>query len=168
MAKCSIDGCNKKSVCLGFCGMHHTRFRRHGDPLITKKKSYSGVKCSHVDCEKQANWNGWCARHAMRIQRYGNADYVTPEDERRRRCREAQPRLGQLKPTTYTKYLGRHLHRQIAENKLGRPLRFGEIVHHIDGDKRNNDPSNLEVLIDQSRHAKRHKVPGRAQFVSKC
>jgi len=43
----------------------------------------------------------------------------------------------------------------IAEWKLGRRLRDGEIVHHIDGDQTNDHPDNLEVMT-QSDHARRH------------
>ena len=46
-------------------------------------------------------------------------------------------------------------HRLIAEGVLGRFLDSKEVVHHIDGDKRNNDPSNLEVLT-RGDHVKRH------------
>jgi hypothetical protein len=38
------------------------------------------------------------------------------------------------------------VHRLVAEQKLGRKLRPGEVVHHIDGNKLNNDPSNLQVM----------------------
>lgn len=47
------------------------------------------------------------------------------------------------------------LHRVLAENKIGRLLKAGEHVHHIDEDKSNNDPSNLEVMTI-SEHAKHH------------
>ena len=36
---------------------------------------------------------------------------------------------------------------------LGRALRPGEVVHHIDGDRRNNAPGNLAVLPSQRVHA---------------
>lgn len=37
-------------------------------------------------------------------------------------------------------------HRLVAEEKLGRRLRRGEQVHHIDHNQQNNDPANLEVM----------------------
>lgn len=57
---------------------------------------------------------------------------------------------------TYRKFLGRHEHRVVAEMKLGRPLRPGEIVHHIDGNYRNNAPDNLAVLPSQAEHNRIH------------
>jgi hypothetical protein len=48
------------------------------------------------------------------------------------------------------------------EKKLGRKLKPGEVVHHIDENKRNNDPENLS-LTDGSSHTKNHfpNGPGR-------
>lgn len=57
--------------------------------------------------------------------------------------------------TGYRKLYGRHEHRVVAEEMLGRPLAKGEVVHHKDGNKRNNDPKNLEVMT-QSEHARLH------------
>jgi len=45
----------------------------------------------------------------------------------------------------------------IAEKKLGRPLKKGETVHHIDGDKTNNDPNNIYIFKTGSDHAQAHK-----------
>lgn len=56
---------------------------------------------------------------------------------------------------TYVKMNGRHMHRVIAEEKLGRPLLPKEVVHHIDGNRRNNDPENLEITT-QSAHIRIH------------
>lgn len=43
-------------------------------------------------------------------------------------------------------------HRALASWRLGRPLRPGEVVHHVDGDPTNNHPDNLRVLPSQRHH----------------
>lgn len=71
-------------------------------------------------------------------------------------------RAAQLRGTgedkAYPKLNGRHAHRVIAEQKLGRPLRPGEIVHHKDDNILNNDPSNLHVFASQADHARYHSL----------
>lgn len=56
----------------------------------------------------------------------------------------------------YKKQGGRHIHRIVAESVLGRKLKKGEVVHHIDSNKKNNHPNNLAVLPSQSIHSKLH------------
>lgn len=48
------------------------------------------------------------------------------------------------------------MHRVVMENHLKRLLNTDEVVHHIDGNKHNNDISNLEVYSSNAEHAKLH------------
>jgi len=48
-------------------------------------------------------------------------------------------------------------HRLIMEEYLGRKLGDDEVVHHINGDKHDNDISNLQVMT-RSEHARLHQT----------
>lgn len=61
-------------------------------------------------------------------------------------------------------------HREVAAATLGRPLRPDEHVHHMNGDKTDNRPENLEVLSVRE-HALRHppeKAPPRLIECPRC
>ena len=77
-----------------------------------------------------------------------------------RRC-AADAQRGTGEGRAYRKLMGRHEHRVVAEQKLGRPLARGEVVHHIDGDIHNNAPENLAVMT-QGEHMRLHGlgIPG--------
>ena len=143
---CKVEGCVLPFLARGYCNNHYSRFRKSGftDPLFSSKKNIG--PCKVDGCEIKATELQMCAKHAQRVRRYGDPSYITPEAERLRRLREAQPKFGKAQKHSYLKYYGRHEHRVVAEKMLGRPLRKGEIVHHQDHNKHNNDPSNLEVM----------------------
>lgn len=51
-------------------------------------------------------------------------------------------------------------HRLVMEEKLGRLLEPGEVVHHLNGEKTDNRPENLELFGSNADHL-RHELTGR-------
>ena len=88
------------------------------------------------------------------LNRELNPDRMTIET--RTKIRNAHLNTGTGK--SYEKTFGRHSHRIAAEKKIGRKLEPGEVVHHIDANRRNNKPENLIVFASQAEHAAFHKI----------
>lgn len=65
-------------------------------------------------------------------------------------------------------------HRLVAEQKLGRRLLEGEIPHHLNGDKTDNRPENIEVLPSRAHHMREHgqnkakRAPGEPNPTISC
>lgn len=63
-----------------------------------------------------------------------------------------------------------YLHVEIAERALGRRLPPGAEIHHVDGDPKNNDPSNIVICPNHEYHMLLHQrmraleVCGRAHW----
>mgnify|MGYP002624931186 CR=1 FL=1 len=121
---------------------------------VTVKCEECGKTVTMPPSQYRRSKHHFCSRqcHMKQMNRELNPTRMT--EEVKEKVRQAQ--LGRGDGKSYEKYHGRHAHRVIAEQMLGRPLKAGEIVHHIDGNKRNNDPSNLMVCSSQSEHCKIH------------
>jgi hypothetical protein len=63
----------------------------------------------------------------------------------------------------------RDIHRIVMEQRIGRPLKSNEVVHHINGNTFDNSIENL-VIMDWSEHSKLHaemnKIDGKAGLSS--
>jgi hypothetical protein len=117
---------------------------------------------------KQKNERTYCSRACYLeqlaeenlLKRVNQKGGLTPEERSKIRVKRlehlaAKPQSNNGR--TYEKRSGRHVHRVVMEEKLGRKLVQGEIVHHIDGDKRNNHPKNLMLFPSQAEHLNWHR-----------
>jgi hypothetical protein len=55
---------------------------------------------------------------------------------------------------------GMPVHKAVAQNKIGRELRDGEVIHHNNGDKTDFRKSNVSVM-SRSFHSKLHAAKRR-------
>lgn len=141
-----------------WCGKPIRRY-----PCQMKAHNFCSRGCLAAYATKSKNPEGYAFRDFTKnserlsaINRRFNSMRMT--EDTRAKLRRAH--LGRGEGRTYTKLYGRHEHRVVAEQILGRPLKPGEVVHHIDGNKRNNAPENLMVFASQAEHVKWHKKAG--------
>lgn len=115
--------------------------------------------CTVPGCQDKHLAKGFCNRHLKRFKTYGDPMFA----------QKPKKRDGEfvIDRTGYMRINGnRHVHRIAAEQMLGRPLRGNEVVHHIDGDKTNNHPSNLMVFASHAEHAAHHAAMRRQQQIN--
>lgn len=71
---CAVEGCPNVHKARGYCLLHYSRLRRHGDPLGTADRAPKGAPrpCSVEGCDRAARSHGMCRPHDMRMQTYGD------------------------------------------------------------------------------------------------
>lgn len=126
------------------CPICKKQFYRTPGQMRKSKTAYCGIECFKLVSGPRMT--------AINLQ----LNPIRMVDETKSKIRESRM-VDPRQRKSYAKKFGRHEHRIVAEQKLGRPLIPGEVVHHIDGDKQNNSPENLMVFKSQKEHADWHK-----------
>ena len=132
---CSFEGCDKHARAYGLCPAHR-RQQLKGEELQPLRHINRSPTCSFEGCERPTDGRGLCSSH-RRQQRKGL---------------EMKPirQWGQGSLWNGYRYYHRNgkrivEHRFVMEEILGRPLTADESVHHINGQRSDNRPENLEL-----------------------
>jgi hypothetical protein len=134
---CTVEGCSNPIRCRGLCNKHYH--------VLKNAQKSKPCRCGCGELTPYTYKHG----HHTRL-------FSSEEQSRRGRMNDGSAQRDRGLGLTYRKVGGRHEHRSVAEKKIGRPLKPGEIVHHINGDVRDNREENLAVMT-QSEHISIHR-----------
>jgi len=90
-----------------------------------KKQKFCSISCSSSSRKGEAN-NNWKGGKMLNCR-----GYIEIRDPKHHRAKT-------------NGYVYEHI--LVAEDKIGRRLKEKEVVHHIDGNRSNNNPSNIEAM----------------------
>lgn len=90
---CAIEECESPSFCKGYCSKHYARYKRHGDPLVTKNRPRppAGTRsiCEVEDCGQNVKGLGFCLKHYQRFKKTGDP-LLNPSGRNLRRYGEGE------------------------------------------------------------------------------
>lgn len=149
MRLCTIDGCDRREMAKGLCSGHYQRKRMKGDPLTGGPLKPSGkprvvfADCSVEDCDRSSRVasRSLCALHYQRWQKHGDPTVRLKEPTGRWINSHGYVLLSTGSPRMVME------HRVVMERILGRELLPNENVHHLNGERADNRPENLELWV---------------------
>lgn len=139
-----------------YCGKTFERKGRH-----VHEHNYCSDECRRAANRPERAYHLDISEERREAIRERNRNFEWTE-ESRERARRAQLTNGEERGHSADAYAkmkveGKtvQVHRVVAEQILGRPLRDDEVVHHIDHNKRNNSPENLRIMSAEE-HGRLH------------
>jgi hypothetical protein len=147
---CSVVGCGSAHFGKGYCRKHYLKLAYvpptggpKRTPANTHRCKHCGVEFVAVHASPQFCSSGCSGAHRRKpfILKKGYKKLLIP-----------------LHPRSDAKgYVFEHI--VISEAMIGRPLERGEEVHHIDFNRQNNAPSNLQICKSHAEHMQHHITP---------
>jgi endogenous inhibitor of DNA gyrase (YacG/DUF329 family) len=131
--RCWLKRLKRAPTCSRHCNgvLNGREWAKHGHKGWAGWSEESKQKRRALSGPSAVNWKG-----GIRINKDGYREVL----------KKGHPRAGT------NGYVLEHI--LVAEEMLGRPLAPGEVVHHRDGNKANNDPTNLKVYASNRAHMK--------------
>lgn len=146
--QCSIGECNRspRDRKTGWCDLHLSRFRIHGDPLMGKPVA-NVPKCLVASCTRGGERNKYCLGHYQRVKKHGNPLESRPIEERNGWYLHSTGYIVIPKPGHPNAQKSGSImeHIYVMSEFLGRPLVPRETVHHKNGQRWDNRIENLEL-----------------------
>lgn len=142
---CSVESCSKKSKVDGMCQSHYNRFHKglRGEelekPIKLSSKKYGTTPCCIEGCQNYAKVKSMCTLHYARVKNNGD-----PGPVNRQTALAGTRRVVNKRGYVQLAY-GKLEHTAVMELFLGRKLKKGEFVHHLNGIRTDNSISNLEL-----------------------
>lgn len=147
MTTCSAESCNRDVRAKGMCLMHYKR-DRYG---WVGRDEVRPAKPVCEFCERPVLARGWCNRHYRQWQHHG-------DPQQSDRNRPGSTRVAEDGYLVLRGSSGTPVHRAIMNAQPG------QVVHHVNGVKLDNQMDNLDLLDSQSQHKLAHASLESAAF----
>lgn len=136
--------------------IHHIDMDKNNNHLSNLRVFSS--KSEHVSCHNAMEHCGYALLNKSVWFDWEKKQYVLEKTKSVEfpTLQELHLPTGKLDKNGYLCYKRKRHHILVAEVILGRRLLRDECVHHVDGNKANNNPANLYVTINHSEHAACH------------
>lgn len=134
-----------------------SRERNSAAIALRAKNLKRRTMCSIEGCENPHQALGFCNMHYLRFRKTGSAGVASRLTNERG--------AGNINSFGYHTIRGHCSHIEVAEIVLGKKLPDGAVVHHVNGNKLDNSPSNLVICKDRAYH---NLIHARTRAMEEC